>query len=1153
MAVLKRIIVPCAFILCATHIDAQTTSTEVLGTITDTSGALIPGARVTLRRVATDEKRQAVTDNDGNYSFPLIEIGEYTVSAEKSGFKTETQTGVTVDLQQKARVNFQMQVGSAAERVEVVAAGVELRTDDASLGETIDHTRVVELPVVNRNFASLLVLTPGVQFGTRMGMNALSSAGSFWPGATQVSANGQRDANQRVTLDGVIASEPLVNTVYLNPSIDAIEEVKVQTGSYSAEYGMNNGAIVQIALKSGTNAFHGTVYEFLRNDAADAKDYFLNFQLPAGTPLQSKNRLRRNQYGAWLAGPVMLPHYRGKDKTFWSFNFEGTKQTQEVVQQATGSQFFTAAFRNGDFSALLHPAVVNGKPVRAPIVIYDPNTGLPFTDSQGNITNIIPSNLINKNAQALVNKYVPLPQFAPADILDVNTIVSVPNILNQNQYFARIDHLFSPKDRIFGRFASQVGQWDVGNINPNFPYTQHIWDYNVAFQHLHIFSPTVLNEFRVGFNKVNTDQVNPRTNTNFNVDSLGIGQFRVSTANNRPFTTLETGIPSISGIMPGDSGARVDLNGSYQFSDNYSFLKGNHSFKTGFEYSRYGLDRAAANVPLGSMSCCEGGTALAGWLMGYPTASSSAEGLNWTAPRQNRWGAYFQDEWRATRKLTVNMGLRWDFFQVPHDVDRKWRSLRLDILSAGADGRQYPTMEPAPGQDYNFYPTDNRYFMPRVGIAYRLTDKWVVRSGSGWFANVQQMNNMTILALQPPFSGTNGWNAVDQAAMTIVYPYDGQSYTLTTRKLTPGSQILTLDNPFPGQGTAAARTNVLLMSPDNKASTVVQWSLDIQRALPAKIFLTVGYVGSKTSHLDNTWSNFNQPISPSSNTDINSRRPYQAYVSQGEGNQVRLLGNIRYLDSFANANYNGLQVQAEKRYNNGLTLGLAYTYSKALGEGYGRNDPSGDVNSTYQDPNNRRANRGRYGFDVTHNVVINYVYDLPFFRKAKGLVHGALGGWQTSGVITQHTGFPFSVYGGNLNTGFSSFPDRVADGRLGSSASRQLWFDPAAFRRTDCNIPTHPELCHYGNSANDALISAGIHTFDLSLGKNWALQKLGEAGRLQFRAEAFNALNAPQFGVPNGLSWISQDSIVPDGVRVGEVRNLRQPMRIFQFGVKIYF
>ncbi len=1137
---------------------AQTTSTEVLGTVEDATGAVIPGAKVTLLRVATGEKRIATTDNSGNYSFPLIEIGDYTVTAEVQGFKTQTKTGITVALQQKARVDLQLEVGAASDKVEVVATGVELKTDDAALGQTVEHTRVVELPVLNRNFASLTVLTPGVQFGTRMGMNAQSTSGSvggivgFYPGAMQVSANGQRDANQRVTLDGVIASEPLVNTVYLTPSIDAIEEVKVQTGSYSAEYGMNNGAIVQVALKSGGNDFHGTVYEFLRNDAADAKDYFLNFQLPAGAPQQKKNRLRRNQFGTWLAGPVILPKYHGKDKTFWSFNYEGTRQTQESVQQATGTQFFPQAFRNGDFSALLSPAIVNGKPVRAPIVIYDPTSGLPFTDATGKITNIIPPSRINKNALNLINQYVPLPQFNPTDILDVNTIKTVPNTLYQNQYFARIDHIFSGKDRIFGRLGSQIGQYDVGNLYPAFSYTLHLWDYNVAFQYLHIFSPTVLNEFRVGFNKVNSDQVNPRTYTNFNVDSLGIGQFRVSTANNRPFSPLETGIPTISNIIPGDSGARVDLNGSYTFDDNYSFMKGNHSFKTGFEYARYGLDRAAANVPLGNMSCCYGGFNVAGWLMGYPTATSSAEGLTWTAPRQNRWGAYFQDEWKAGHKLTINMGLRWDFFQVPHDVNRKWRSLELGILSTGSDGKQYPTVVPTPGQNYDFYGSDNRYFMPRVGLAYRATDKWVIRAGAGWFVNVQQMNNMTILDLQPPFSGTNQWAGVDRAVGNIAYSYAGLNYNLSTRAFTPGSQILTLDNPFPGQGTTAARTNVLAFSPDNKASTVTQWSFDIQRALPAKIFLTVGYVGSQTVHLDNTISNFNQP-SPSSNTDVNGRRPYQAYISQGEGNAPRLLGTIRYLDSFANANYNGLQVQAEKRYSNGLTMGLAYTFSKALGEGYGRNDPAGDVQSLYQDPLNRRANRGRYGFDVTHNAVLNYVYDLPIFRHSTGVVKGVFGGWQTSGIITLHTGFPFSLSGGNLNTGGPVYPDRVADGRLGGSATRQLWYDPTAFRRTDCNIPTHPELCHYGSAAPDALISPGIHTFDLSLGKNWYIPKLGEAGRIQFRAEAFNAFNTPQFAAPNGLSWVSNDSIVPDAPRVGEIRSLRQPMRIFQFGAKVYW
>jgi len=1137
-------------LLCAVPSTAQTTSTEVLGNVTDATGAIIPNAKVTLLRVQTREQRVTETDGSGNYSFPLIDIGDYTVSVEKQGFKTQTSTGIHVEYQQKARVNVTLDVGATSERVEVIATGVELKTDDASLGSTVDHTRVVELPIVNRNFASLVVLTPGVQFGTRMGLSPLSTASSFFPGATQVSANGQRDANQRVTLDGVIASEPLVNTVYFNPSIDAIEEVKVHSGSYSAEYGMNNGANVQVALKSGTNDFHGAFFEFLRNDAVDAQDYFLNFQLPPGTPLQSKNRLRRNQFGTWLAGPVLLPGYRGKDRTFWSFNYEGARETQESVQQAF---WYPQSFRNGDFSELLRPLIRNGVPVRAPTIIYDPISGEPFRDSQGNISNIIPPNRINKNAQNFINNYLPLPQFAPADVTDINVISSVPNILYQNQYFARIDHQLSSKDRIFGRLATMHGDYVANNINPNFPSTQTIQNYNVAFQYLRLISPTTLNEFRVGFNKVNNDQTSPRSNTDFDVDSLGIGQFRVAVDNNRKFRPDETGIPPTGlGGIPGDGGARFDLNGIYQFSDNFSFSRNSHNFKAGMEFLRYGLDRAAANVPLGSMSCCPGGYGLAGWLMGYPSTSSSAEGLTWTAPRQNRWGAYFQDEWRATRKLTINMGLRWDFFQVPHDINKKWRSLRLDILTKATDGRMLPTVVPEPNADFDFYATDNRYFMPRVGIAYRATEKWVIRAGGGWFANVQQMNNMTILDLQPPYSGTFGFNQVDQAALTLPISYGGQNYTATTRRFTPGSPVLTLDDAFPGQGTAAARTNVLAFSPDNKASSVVQWSFDIQRELPWETILTVGYVGSKTSHIDNTIGNFNSPP-PSTNTDFNTRRPYQAYVSRGEGDQARLLGNIRYLDSFANANYNALQVQVQKRYGHGFTAGLAYTYGKALGEGYGRNDPAGGVQPTYQDPNDRRSNRGRYGFDVTHNAVINYVWEIPIFGNANAFVRSVLGGWQTSGIVTLRTGFPFSLAGGNLNTNSSTYPDRVADGRLFDQATRELWYDPTAFRRTECNIANHPELCHYGNAATDVLITPGLHSFDLSLGKNWAFKALGERARLQFRAEAFNAFNTPQFGQPNALGFATNDSIIPDAPRVGEIRSLRQPMRIFQFGLKLYF
>ena len=1127
----------------------QTTSTEVLGTVTDATGALVPGADVTLLRVATGEKRQTKTDTTGNYSFPLIEIGGYTLTVELQGFKTQTQTGINVSYQQKARVNVVLDVGATSERVEVVATGVDLKTDDASVSTTIERRRVEELPLLGRNFASLAILTPGVQYGTRMQQNVQSTGAFPFPGAaTTLSANGQRDANQNITMDGVVATEPLVNQVLFNPSIDAIEEVKIQTGSISAEFGQNNGAVVQIALKSGTNNFHGTFFNFMRNNVFDARDYFLNFQVPAGTPEQKKNALRRNQFGTWLSGPVVLPGYNGKDRTFWSFNYEGVRQTTEAVQQAF---WFPEEFRRGDFSALLTPLIRDGRPIRAPTIIYDPVTGEPFRNAQGQISNIIPQSRINRNAQNFINTYMPLPQFRPVDILDINVIGTVPSVLNQNQYFARVDHNFGASDRVFVRYAGQRASYTEAQLNPNFATIFSLRPNNIASQWLHMFSPTVLNEFRFGYNRVDHDQSNPRTNTDFDVDSLGIGQFRVAVDNNRKFTPLEAAIPG-TGILQGDTGARIDFNDTYQISENFSVIRGNHAFKLGMEYRRLTIERAAANVPYGSYGCCEGNYALAGWLMGYPSNTTTAEGLLLQKPRQHRWSGYFLDEWKVSRRLTMNMGVRWDYFGLARDLNKTWRSLRLDILSTASNGQQLPTVVPEPRQDFQFYDPEERFFMPRIGLAYRPTEKWVIRSGVGWYANAQQLNNFSILNLQPPLSGTFGFQQVTDVAQVIPYQYGGQSYNLQTRQFRAGNPVLTLDNAFPGQGTAAARTNVISMIPDNKASNYLQWSLDIQRQLPWGTILTVGYVGSKTSHLDNTVPNFNSP-DPSPDTDINRRRPYQAYVSAGEGNEPRLINNIRYLDSYANGNYHGLQVQVQKRYSHGITLGLAYTYSKSLGEGYGRNDPGGDVQVTYQNPRDRRTDRTRYGFDITHNAVANFVYELPFLRNGGGFMKAAFGGWQVSGIVTLRTGLPFTPTGGNLNTGSSTRPDRVADGRLGSDATRTLWFDPTAFRRTDCNIPSRLDLCHYGNAGNGILVTPGMKTADLSIGKNWALPAFGDQGRIQFRGEAFNAFNTPQFGLPNNLSWVGPDSIVPDAPRVGEIRSLRVPMRIFQVALKFYF
>jgi hypothetical protein len=1144
-------IVASTFMVCYSA-RAQTTSTEVLGTVTDSTDALVPGAKVTLRRVATGERREMLTTSTGDYSFPLIEVGQYVVTVSKEGFRTQERIGIVVELQQKARVNFELTVGEGSQTVAVVATGVELKTDDVAVGQVIENKRVVELPLNGRNLGSLAVLTAGVQYGARYGVTDTGNAagGQPIPGRiVSVSANGQRDTNQRITLDGVKATDPVDNAMNFSPSIDAIEEFKVQTSSYSAEYGMNNGAVVQVAFKSGTNKFHGTFYEFLRNDSMDAKDYFLNFQTPAGTPLTPKNRLRRNQFGVFLSGPVRLPKYDGKNRTFWSFSYEGLRETNETVQYGF---FYPQAFRNGDFSSLIAPSIVNGKPIRAPIIIYDPSTGQPFTNSAGQITNIIPASLINKNAQNFINKFQPYPMFQPSDPLANNAQAPVPNIISGNQYLFRVDHEFRSQDKVFAHYITDRPDYTNGNLNPNFDVFVVAPATNVAFQYIHLFSPQTLNEFRYGLNKNASVATNPRSNTSFDLNALGIGNFLVG--GTRPLSSFAEGIPATLIGGDRDSGWGIKYGTQHEFSENLSVIRGSHALKAGFAYMRLLTEDFASNNPRGILgsSANEGGYALVGFLMGYLDNSTAPEGLVQGLVNQNRWAAYILDDWKVSRKLTVNLGLRWDFFQVPLDASGNLRNFRFDILSQASNGQMLPTLYPAPDtKNFGVVNGDNRYFMPRVGLAYRLTDKWVIRAGSGWFVNAQQTNNYFVLDRNPPAAGAPNFNSATQVAQTFNYAYGGQSYSETTRNFAAGSPILTLDNAFPGQGAVSPRTNLYAMTPNNRYANDVQWSFDIQRALPWNTFMTVGYVGSKTSHLDNTITDNSPPPNP--NTNINAMRPIQAFVSQGEGNIGRGLGSVRILDSAANGSYEGLQTSVEKRYQHGLLLNFNYVFSKALGQGYERNGVPVAYTGGYQNPLDRKSEKARYPFDVTHLATISFVYEMPFLNRFKGAAGAVLAGWQVNGIISLHTGYPFGVSGGNLNTGSGTRPDRIGNPRLGSKATRQQWFDPTAFQRTDCNIPSRPDLCHFGNSPNDALVSPGMRNMDLSVYKNWRIPPLGEAARVQFRVEAFNSTNSPHFGMPVGIGFVSPNAVVPDAAQQGQILSLLSPMRILQLGLKVYF
>lgn len=1116
-------------LLFAPVLSAQTTSTEILGVVRDSSGAVIADAQVTITRIATGIKQSKTTDHNGEYTFPLLEIGLYTVHAEKSGFRSQTVTELRLETQQKARVDFALTVGNVTESVEVVANGAVLETENSAVGQVIENKRVVDLPLNGRNLIHLAAMVPGVQYGSRSG-GADGQGGFPIPGGgMSIIANGQREVHQSITLDGVESIAPLYNISSFTPSIDAVEEFKVQTGSYSAEFGQSSGGRVEISLKTGGNAFHGTAWEFLRNDAFDAETYFLNFQRPVSAGRLKKDRLRRNQFGGFVSGPVI------RNKTFWSFNYEERKQTQEAVATAWWPN---QNFRKGDFSLLANPPInpATGRQVRAPIAIYDPVTGIPFPG------NIIPSSRQHPGSLNVIDKFLPLPDFQQLDPLDFTASRAVPSVIGARQYFGRLDHNFSTRDKVFGRFALDKSDWKANQINPNFPEDRISDAYNVATQWLHTFSPSIIHEFRFGINNWGDNYINPRSNSNFDVDSLGIGKFRVAGDGNRKFTPAETGIPGI-GFTIGDLNGRTDDTYSYQIADNLSIAKGKHSIKTGVLVVHAAMDRRAANLTRGALSFGpnESGLDFASFLLGYPNRTQTAEGYPSVNMRSRRVGAYITDEWRVRNNLTITAGFRMDYMGAPYDLLGHVRTVSLERPYTTSTGAQIPTLFPKVESEegkQKLWKQVPPFWQPRLGIAYRPTNKWVVRTGVGQFTSPQHFVQISTANLMPPLSGFQQYDSITDAV-----PGTG------TRIFRAGLPILTLNDPFVGSA-AAPPVSVWRLEPDRKERDVWQWSFDIQRELPGQMALTIGYVGSKTSHSANSYENFNGAL-PSPNTNFQSRRPIQQFFDPSQPEKgIQTLGRIFAFDSYSNQHYHGLQTKLEKRYAKGLSFGVSYTYSKANGDG----EDGGNEGAMRQVAADRAGSRARTAFDLTHNAVIHFVYEIPFGKNLKGVAGAALKGWQTNGIFSMRSGFPWTPTVGlnDLNTGGDGTPirpDRIRDGRL-DSPTRDLWYDPSAFQRVNCNIPSRPDLCHYGNSGRNIMTSPGQRNLDFSMFKNFAVT---EQVKIQFRAEAFNVSNTPYFGQPNNLGFVSLNSITPDAPRVGEIRSLRAAMRVMQFGIKVSF
>ncbi|MBI3693621.1 MAG: TonB-dependent receptor [Acidobacteria bacterium] len=1011
-------------------------STEILGVVTDATGSLVPGAEVTATHITTGQSRKVTTGESGTYVFPLMAPGEYTVRAEKQGFRAEVRSGLTLQLNQKARVNFTLQVGSVSESVEVTAEGLLLTTDDATLGNVVEQKRVVDLPLNGRNFANLAGLMPGVIKGISSNTNQYGRKDS----AIAVSANGSRENQGQVLYDGVYTAWNINNATFFKASIEAIQEFKVHAATYSAEYGHNAGAQVEIHTKPGSNDLHGALFEFLRNDKLDARNYF------RPRPL-SKDILQRNQFGFVLSGPVYLPKvYNGRDKTFWMVNYEGQREKQEVAQRAS---VIPVPFRSGDFSSLTTP-------LRDPLGGTFPN-------------NIIPANRIDPVSRNYL-AYHPLPNASgAANLAGVETQIN-----DINQVFVRGDHNIGQNDKLFSRVAIFNYEFPTIGLNYFSPLQSRITARNAVISHTHLFGPTVLNELKIGFNRNWILRKGLRTNTNFDPESIGLLGVRSvdpETRQPRRLSPLETGLVpmQVSGFLEmGDGGLIPDFNVSetWQLVDNFTITRGVHTFKMGLDFKRLRMDRAGSNNARGvfQFNAQVTGNAPADYMIGFPSLSQTPDGILPVEYNQQTYAGYFQDEWKATRNLTLNLGVRYDFVGPTFEENGTPRTLRFDRPG----GYLFPE-DPYDKTPTKLYHAERNRFWPRVGLAYRPSDKWVVRLGAGVYNNANQMNNLTVIG--NPFKSFQVQFVADPANPTQ----------------------LTLRNPYPiGKESAAPPLSVVAVLPDRVNAYNAQWSAAVQRQITSSTAVEISYVGSQASHLDNSRNANDAPPAPGP---VQARRRYPKW------------GGIRYLGSDGKAYYQSMQIRGERRFTRGVSFLASYTWAHNIDQAYGTNESLPFSTNGAQNQDCFRCERSDSGFDYRHRFTTSFLWDIPAPKGWRGPAGFALKHWSFNGIVTYQSGFPFTItqQGNRQNTsGSPQRPDYVPgqNPKL-ANPDPDLWFNTAAFQYADFK---------FGNVGRDTLRQPAMKTWDIGLFKQFPIR---EGQRVQFRFEAFNLFNTPQFAAPN--------------------------------------
>jgi hypothetical protein len=1055
-------------LLAASMAFSQAVNATLLGNVTDASGGIVPNAKVTITEVNTGVSRTSQTNESGNYTFPDLSPGNYTVEVEVSGFKKERRAGVVVEVNSSPRVDMQLQTGSVNESVEVVATTPLLQTDRADTGTKFDALQTADLPLgTNRNFQSILNAVPGTTPATFQHSQFFNAASSL-----QTEVNGQMRMGNNYTIEGVDDNERTGLLQILVPPIEAIQTVDVATSNFSAELGRASGAVVNVMLKSGGNQIHGSAYEFFRNSSLNARSFF--------DP--SVGHLAYNYYGGNVGGPIK------KNKLFYFGDILRISDHEA----------------NTNLLTIPTPTQISGNLSGSATTIYDPRTGNP--DGTGRTPfpgNMIPGDRINL-ISAKILSLLPAPNVASTSGTN-NFFALLPFTKDTTSFDTKLDYVISEKDRLSARFsyarpvvfqAPAFGVTLGGPAQGNFEGTGIQRTYSTGLNYDRVLSPSLITEFRIGIahyhNEAQNSDYGKNTSSDLGIPGVNIGPFFSGIVGINVGSFYSSNLVGYSASVPW---VRAEAN--IDVVNTWTKILGNHTIKFGGDLKRVRDDLLQDQTfsPRGVYTFAAGQTSLKGGpstsfynnfaslLLDLPNQAGRDLGQYFPAYRQWEVFAFVQDKWQVSPKLTLDLGLRWEFYkpatpQFPGGFSN-YNATNNTLIIAGVGGNP---------SDLGMV-TRYKNFAPRLGLAYRLTEKTVIRAGFGISYTPFPDNSY---AYNYPIRANNQFDPAVSTYGPATLP-DGRIATFQTGFPAP------INPAIPANGILnvsslgnLANSSYFQVNTNFKNPYVESWNLAVQQALPMKLTLDVAYVGN---HGVDSAVEYNLNAATVAGGGNASLPQFAAFGRTGS--------STLFFQGFS-SRYNALQVKLDRRFASGLTMTTAYTWGKGMG--YQNGDDTGLM--FYVNP---RRSYARNDFDRTQTFVQTYVYDLPFGPGKKfmnsGLAGNILGGWRATGFLQLWTGTPINITGGSaLNTpGSTQTADQVAPVQILHGINiGNPWFSPTSF------VPvTTPGV--FGNTGRNVISGPGYADLTASLAK---IIRFKERFNLEIRGEAFNVVNHPHFNNP---------------------------------------